>query len=136
MDAKTLAKQRQDEYNDVVADAALELLHVLDVNDERDMDEQLIEATDELENSHPWVLDDELAFIVLRCSNHPTAEIFHHGTPMKSEESKFGKAQFPFGTCAAAALAEDVKDYFRETFGLNGPLSHKWVRKAQKANKR
>lgn len=120
-------------YHQLVDDAADDLVATLDVDGE-DLNEQMHSAMHEMQNDHPWLLDDELSALVLRYSNHPCAEIFHHGSLIKDDEH--GKADFPFTTAAAGAMLEDVKDALARRYQFNGPLTKKLVRDAQKKLKK
>jgi hypothetical protein len=100
------------QYRQVVIGAAEDL--ILSIDAKEDLETELEEAYQKLENDHPWVLNEELAAIVLIQSDNPIAEFFHHGGPDRDNISD----PFPFRSCAAAALSEDVKDYIRKEYKI------------------
>jgi alkanesulfonate monooxygenase SsuD/methylene tetrahydromethanopterin reductase-like flavin-dependent oxidoreductase (luciferase family) len=101
-----------EQYRQVVIEAADDL--ILSINAAEDLEIELQQAYEKLENDHAWVLDDELAAIVLMQSDNPIAEFFHHGGPDRDNISD----PFPFRSCAAAALSEDVKSYIHKEYKI------------------
>lgn len=119
------------QYRSQVAGAGDDIILALDVDGDVDLEEQLRSQFHKLENEHYLVIDEDFAIEVLRVSDHPTAQFHRHGTAMESGDLDCGRAAFPFGACAAAALAEDVMDYLRREHGLDGPLTRELVLNAR-----
>jgi hypothetical protein len=99
------------QYGQVVIEAADDLLSNFDLKAD-DLDDETIQGLHKIEESHPWVLNDELAAIVLMQSDNPIAEWFNSGSPDCNSASD----PFPFRSCAAGALTEDVKDYIYKNY--------------------
>lgn len=102
-----------EQYRQVVIGAAEDL--ILSINPNEELEIELQQAYEKLENDHPWVLNEELAAIVLIQSDHPIAEFFHHGGPDRDDMSD----PFPFQSCAASAFSEDVKSYIHKEYKID-----------------
>jgi hypothetical protein len=99
-------------YLAVVGEAGDELMNNLDISPdaEFDLETQFTHSIHELENEHPWVLNDDKAILILQYSNHPSAEPANYGDSgcLKGINSN---DDFPWRGLASVAFAEDVKQY-------------------------
>lgn len=120
------------QYKTMVANEADALLSNLDNSRdaEYDLETQFMHHIHEkLENHHPWVMDSDLAIVILQVSNHPCAEFAIHGGSVADDVN--ANDEFPFTAFAAEALVEDVKRYLYDNYELE-VINNKTLRKAMK----
>lgn len=106
-----------DAYFSVVAEAGENLMNNLDIDAEYDLENQFMQELHDLENEHPWVLDDDKAILILQYSEYPSAEPATFGTSGCLKHIKSQDA-FPWGSLAAIAFVEDVKHYLYKMYDL------------------
>lgn len=104
------------DYDNVVAGAAEDLLGNIDTTGWQEsadtLTRQLEQEYEQLENMHPWILDENKCVLILLFSSNQSAEAFHHGVSAKNPQD-----QFRWKTFAAAALSCDVRGKVGELLG-------------------
>lgn len=99
----------QDDYWNEVESVAKALVSNIDYGEEDEdaLRNQFDEAVHEFQNSHPWLLDYDLAVFILQISEYPCAEFFEYGDGFMDDLSG-DMANMPWSTFASAAMLRDV----------------------------